>query len=93
MRFVVHALDFPDAGDRRLAVREAHLEGVRRMKAAGTFVLGGALLDAAGGMIGSMMLVEFSDRAALDLWLAGEVYATGGVWETVDVRPFREATV
>ena len=93
VQFVVFAHDHPDALDRRLAVRERHLDGVRRMKAEGTFFLGGALLDDAGGMIGSMMLVEFPDRAALDAWLADEVYLNAKVWETVDVRPFRMAPV
>ena len=93
MRFLLYAHDYPDAIDRRLAVRERHLDGVRRMKAEGTFFFGGALLDDAGGMIGSMMLVEFPDRAALDAWLADEVYVTARVWERVDVHPFREARV
>ena len=93
MQYVVHAYDFPGALDRRLAVREAHLENVRKMKAEGTFHLGGALLDGEGRMIGSMMLVEFSDDAAVHDWLRGEVYVTGGVWEKVDVKPFRMAHV
>ena len=62
MQFVVYAHDYPDAWERRLEVRESHLEGVRRMKSEGSFVLGGALLDDAGGMVGSMMLVEFPRR-------------------------------
>ena len=93
MQYVVHALDFPDALERRLSVREAHLDGVRRMKAAGTFHLGGALLDDEGRMIGSMMLVEFATREELDRWLDGEVYVTGRVWERIDVRPFRMAPI
>lgn len=91
MQYVVHAYDFPGALERRLAVREAHFENVRKMKAAGTFHLGGALLDAEGKMIGSMMLVEFPDDAALHDWLREEVYVTGDVWEKVDVKPFRMA--
>ena len=93
MQYVVHAYDYPDALDRRLAVREDHLEGVRRMKTEGAFYLGGALLDAESRMIGSMMLVEFPDDAALHDWLRIEPYVTGGVWEKVDVKPFRMAPV
>ena len=93
MQYVVYALDFSDALERRLAVREAHLDGVRRMKAAGTFHLGGALLDDEGRMIGSTMLVEFSTREELDRWLDGEVYVTERVWDRIDVRPFRAASV
>ena len=76
-----------------MAVREDHLENVRRMKADGTFHLGGALLDPEGRMIGSMMLVEFDDEAAVQDWLREEVYVTGRVWEKVDVKPFRMAPV
>ena len=93
MRYVVHALDFPDALPRRLAVRERHLEGVRRMKEAGAFHLGGALLDDAGEMIGSMMLVEFDVPEALQAWLDAEVYVTERVWDRIDVRPFRSAAI
>ncbi len=93
MQYVVHAYDFPDGQARRLAAREAHLDGVRRMKAAGKFHLGGALLDTEGQMIGSMMLIEMADEAAVQEWLRSEVYVTERVWEKVDVKPFRAAPV
>ena len=93
MQYVVHALDFPDALERRLAVREAHLEGVRHMKAHGPFHLGGALLDDEGRMVGSMMLIEMEDDAAVQAWLRDEVYVTGRVWDKVEVRPLRAAPV
>lgn len=93
MQYVVHAYDFADALDRRLAARERHLDGVRAMKAAGTFHQGGALLDAGGRMIGSMMLIEMADDVAVQDWLREEVYVTEGVWEKVDIKPFRAAPV
>jgi len=93
VQYVVHAYDFPDALERRLAVRERHLDGVRRMKAAGTFHLGGALLDAEGRMIGSMMLIEMTDDAEVQAWLRDEVYVTERVWDRIDVKPFRTAPV
>lgn len=93
MQYVVHAYDYPDAQERRLAVRERHLEGVRQMKADGTFHLGGALLDPAGRMFGSMMLVEFETEDELRAWLDREVYVTERVWERIDVKPFRMAAV
>ncbi|RYF78808.1 MAG: hypothetical protein EOO39_00445, partial [Cytophagaceae bacterium] len=59
MLYVVHAYDGtgPDALDHRMNIRPAHFEGARRLKAAGHFILGGALLDPEGRMIGSMMLL------------------------------------
>ncbi len=91
MHFLVVAHDFrdPEALDRRLRHRPAHIEGVKRMKAEGTFVDGGAMLDDEGRMIGSMVLVDFPSRAEVDAWLAADPYVTGQVWEHVTVRPFR----
>lgn len=91
MQYVVTAYDFTDddALSRRLANREAHLEGVQRMIEEGRFLSGGAILDDAGRMIGSTVHVAFDTRVALDAWLAQAPYTTGRVWETLDVREVR----
>ena len=91
MNFLVIATDFrdPESGSRRQQHRPAHLEGVRRMKAAGTFIEGGAMLDDEGRMVGSMVLVEFPSRTEVDAWLADDPYVRGRVWEHVTVQPFR----
>jgi uncharacterized protein len=91
MTFLIIANDFddPEALSRRMEQRPAHIEGVRKMKAEGTFLDGGAMLDEQGRMVGSMILVEFPSRAGVDAWLASDPYVTGRVWEHVTVRPFR----
>ena len=91
MTFLIVAHDFrdPEAPSRRMQQRPAHLEGARRMKAEGTFLEGGAMLDDEGRMTGSMLLVEFASRAEVDAWLARDPYVTGQVWEHITVRPFR----
>ncbi len=93
MQFLVVARDGTDDGAaaRRLAVREAHIEGAKAMAASGAMICGGALLDDHGAMIGSACMVEFEDRAALDAWLKGDPYMTGDVWRTIEVTPFRRA--
>lgn len=93
MEFLVLAYDGSDseAKARRLRVREAHLSGVREMKAAGTFINGGAILDDNGEMIGSTLYMDFPTREALDQWLASDPYVTGGVWVNIEVRPIRLA--
>jgi uncharacterized protein YciI len=95
MKYVVHAYDYTDdqAFDRRLAVRPNHFDGVRQLKADGHFILGGALLDPDGKMIGSMMLMDFDSEAQLNDWLQSEVYNTGKVWERIDIKPFKQAEV
>ena len=96
MQFLLHALDYTDeqALERRLAVRSAHFDRVRKLKADGHFILGGALLDEAGKMIGSVAVVTFADEAELRrVWLTVEPYVTGRVWEKIEIRPFRVADV
>ncbi len=95
MQYVVHAYDYTDADalDRRMAVRPAHLDYVRQLKADGRFVFGGALLDADGRMIGSMLLLELNTETALDDYLKTDPYIVQGVWDKIDVKPFRQAAV
>lgn len=92
-QFLVIAYDGtdPEAPARRQAVRAAHLEGARRMAERGEIIAGGAILDEAGNMIGSSTIVEFPSREDLDAWLARDPYVTGGVWQRIEVRPFRLA--
>lgn len=93
MQYLVVARDGTDEGAaaRRAAVRDAHIEGVKAMAQSGAMLLGGAMLDDDGAMIGSACIVEFEDRAALDAWLQGDPYMTGDVWRTIEVTPFRRA--
>ena len=93
MQFLVIARDGTDpaALDCRMAARGPHFERLPAMLAAGEMLMGGALLDDDGKMIGSTALVDFPDRAALDRWLAVEPYVTGDVWRDIEVVPFRLA--
>ncbi len=91
MTFLVLGYDGvdPEAPARRAAARPAHLATAQRLRAAGHFLDGGAILDDMGKMVGSMLLMEFPSRAELDAWISADAYTTGGVWKDVTVRPFR----
>lgn len=93
MQYVVTGYDGTDekAMDRRLAVREAHLQGVERRFKAGEHLYGLALLSDEGKMIGSMMVVDYPSREALDAWLKEEPYVLGDVWRTIEVKPCKVA--
>lgn len=81
----------PEAPARRQQVREAHLEGARRLAESGAMQLGGALLDDADTMIGSAMVLEAEDEAAVRALLEADIYHRGGVWRTYEIYPFRRA--
>ena len=93
MQWVVIAYDGedPDAGARRQKARPAHLEVARRLKEEGRLHTGGAILDDSGAMVGSVVIVDFPTRAAVDQWLQTDPYATENVWQRVEIRPFRLA--
>lgn len=95
MQYVIHAYDHTDADalDRRMAVRPAHFDYVRQLKANGQFVLGGALLDPDGQMIGSMLILDLETDEQLTQYLNTDPYIVQGVWDKIDVKPFRQATL
>ena len=95
MQFILTAFDGtdPEAPDRRMAVRQEHLDKIAVLKKSGEFLFGGAILSDEGKMIGSMILYEFPDREALDKRLKNEPYITAGVWKKIEIRPFRLAKI
>jgi uncharacterized protein YciI len=88
MQFLVLGYDGTDerALERRLAVREAHLERARRSYENGEWLYACAMLDEDGKMNGSMIVCEFPSRAELEQWLDKEPYVTGNVWERIEVH-------
>jgi len=93
MQFMVTAYDGEDdeAMSRRMAVRQAHIDGASELKKSGNIIAGGAILNEAEQMIGSTLYVEFQNREELDNWLANDPYVTGGVWKDISVLPIRLA--
>ena len=91
----MHAWDGKDekALERRMNNRPAHFENARKLKADGHFILGGAMLNEEGKMIGSTMVMQFETDEQLQHWLNTEPYITGSVWERMDLRPFKVADV
>ncbi|MCU0336074.1 MAG: YciI family protein [Chitinophagaceae bacterium] len=94
-QYVIIARDGIDeaALERRMSVRHLHLAGASVLKAQGQFVVGGATLDSEGHMNGSVMIVQFETEEAFDAWYRQEPYIVNGVWQHVEVLPFKVAPV
>lgn len=84
--FVLTCIDKTGALQTRLDTREAHLAYVRDT---GVVKLGGPFLDEAGGMAGSMLVIEAQDLAAAKAFAKNDPYAKAGLFQSVEVRPFR----
>jgi uncharacterized protein YciI len=92
-QYIITALDYADGLERRLNVRDAHLEGVRQLKEKGNFIKAGAILNDEGKMIGSVMMLQFETTGALEQWQMNDPYTTAGVWETIDIKPIKIADI
>jgi len=88
--FVAVCLDIKNGLERRMSVREGHLAHLRAQPA-GFAKLAGPFLDAQGEMCGSMFIFEAESVAAVEAYFAGDPYVTGGVFESVEIRPWRVA--
>ncbi|MGE4529381.1 MAG: YciI family protein [Rhodospirillaceae bacterium] len=87
MLFAVTCLDKPDSLALRLANRDAHLAFAK----AQPFIIGGPLLSDDGQtMIGSLLVIEAPDRAALDVLLAADPYAKAGLFQSVTIHPYKK---
>lgn len=84
MQFIVKAYDGEGMLEKWMAVRPRHLEGMNKLGK--HIICAGGLLDDAGKMKGSVLVLEFDSRAELDDYLASEPYITEGVWEKVEVE-------
>ena len=84
MQFLVKAYDGPNMLDKRMEVRPRHLEGMKKLGK--QIICAGGLLDDEGKMKGSALVMEFSDRAALDEYLKNEPYVVESVWQRIEVE-------
>ena len=84
MQFVITAYDGEGRLDKRMEVRNRHLEGMERLKK--HLVCAGGLLDEAGNLKGSVLVMEFQNREEVDKYLASEIYVQEHVWEIITVE-------
>ncbi len=92
MEYLVIGYDYPDALERRLACREEHMALIAGLKSKGHFLHGGAILNEAGDMAGSVLVCNFASREAMDeIWLSREPYILNKVWDRVEIHPHRTA--
>ncbi|MEZ5910996.1 MAG: YciI family protein [Paracoccaceae bacterium] len=62
--------------------RSAHLDYI---KTTGVVAQAGPLLDEAGQMCGSLIILDVADMAAARAWAGGDPYAKAGLFDSVTV--------
>ncbi|GAA0706801.1 YciI family protein [Dokdonella soli] len=96
MWYAITGTDVPDSLVRRQSARAAHLERLNRLRDEGRLLLAGPFpsIDAEdpglAGFTGSLIVAEFADLAAAQIWADADPYVAAGVYAQVSVRPFRK---
>jgi uncharacterized protein len=86
MLFVIIGYDGPNGAALRPGVRPAHLENLQPIVDAGRMIVGGPFTDGSG----SLIVADFEDEAAAKAFAQTDPYVTKGVFERVEIRPFRK---
>jgi uncharacterized protein YciI len=85
--FALICTDGPGRLELRKANREAHLAYLRET---GVAVMAGPFLDDAGGMRGSLVVIDVPGRAEAEAWAAGDPYARAGVFADVRIEEWKK---
>ena len=86
MLFVIIGHDGPNGATLRPSVRPAHLENLRPLVDAGRVIVGGPFTDGSG----SLIVADFESEAAANAFARSDPYVTRGVFERVEIKPFRK---
>lgn len=87
MLIALIARDKPGALQIRLDNRDAHLAYIEKT---GVVSQAGPLLDDAGQMIGSLVVLDVDDMAAGQHWAENDPYARAGLFDNVELIPWKK---
>lgn len=95
MYYVIFAQDKPNTLDKRLAVREKHLERLKQLQAENRLLTAGPnpAIDnenpGEAGFTGSTVIAQFESLAHAQQWAANDPYVEADVYGEVVVKPFK----
>lgn len=87
--FIVHCQDKPGQAQLRADNRPAHLDWLKA-NLDKVVLAGPVLTEDRQTPVGSMLVLDVADRAALDALLAQDPYAKAGLFGSVTVLPYRK---
>ena len=79
--------DKQGALETRKSNRDAHLAYIAET---GVVTMAGPLLDDAGEMAGSLVILDVADKAAAQNWADNDPYAKAGLFADVRIQPWKK---
>lgn len=96
MLYTIYATDSPNSLEQRLANRPPHLARLQALLTEGRLVLAGPMpaIDSIdpgpAGFTGSLIVAEFNSLEEAKTWANADPFVTAGVYQSVEVKPFRK---
>ncbi len=96
MWYVIFSQDVENSLERRLSVREKHLERLTQLQNEGRLLVAGPMpaIDSENpgdaGFTGSTVIAEFDCLDAAKKWANNDPYIDAGVYANVIVKPFKK---
>lgn len=96
MYYAINAYDNPASLQIRMSARPRHLARLQELRDAGRLLTAGPcpVIDSEdpgpSGFSGSVIIAEFESLAAAESWANDDPYMAAGVYERVEVRPFKK---
>lgn len=97
MWYVLNAKDVKGSLEKRLLHRPKHLARLNELIKNGRLLLAGAYpaidsLDPGNnGFTGSLIIAEFDNINEAHAWVDQEPFLINGIYESVDIKPFRKS--
>ncbi|TCK17810.1 hypothetical protein DFR30_1059 [Thiogranum longum] len=96
MLYAFISQDRPGTLDKRLSARPSHVERLEALQNQGRLILAGPhpAIDSedpgAAGFTGSLVVAEFDSLEEARQWADVDPYVSAGVYERIDVKPFKK---
>lgn len=89
MLFAIACVDKPDSLDLRMATRADHLDYIKGFSD-NIVMVGPTLSDDGETMTGSLLIMDFPDKAAAEAYAAGDPYNKAGLFESVSIKRWKK---
>lgn len=95
MWYFIHAKDRPGSLACRIAARPQHLARLQELAALGRLKIAGPIPAAdtsdpgEAGFLGSVLVVEFDSIEAARSWADADPYVSAGVYQSIEILPFK----
>lgn len=96
MWYAIISQDVDNSLDKRLSVRPAHIERLTALQDAGRLLIAGPhpAIDSEdpgnAGFTGSLVVAEFDSLEDAKEWADADPYIAAGVYQSVQVKPFKK---